>query len=438
MGAELWPLPWISPRHALLIITFLLVPLIQLASAASALSLFEKRFPHPDVDWSGLVLTTVLPLAVFALAVRWFGFSQAALSLDTVVWPIWVGLGTGVALMGMGAALDRFRTARLPASGLGAVGGVLAIVCWALISSFQVAPGAWLEGRTLQLAIQPPAFLPILSTHLVSFVSLGAALALQAVPSHVAFRLAASLSAALGCVLVVSLPWWLPPHVVPAWSRDFLELGVCAPGASAWAVVTLVAWASFAVAAHIRPQGVERHVPLALVVLVAIASQGIWAAHREPWAVRGWIYENGTMVEQVRTARRSPVLASSNEDRAGELLFLRQCATCHARTGPLANWRSGLGQDAVEVRRWMEALRDADRPGHPYEQTMPPLLGSDAETEALATFVSEISSREGFAGGQGHAPKRSPYRWFIVLGFLGGALVTAWRVRRRARASSGR
>jgi mono/diheme cytochrome c family protein len=438
VGAELWPLPWISPRHALLLITFLLLPLVQVASAAAILNLIRRRAHHPDVAWSGLVLTTVLPLAVLALGVRWFGFSQAALDLDMVLWPVWVGLGIGLALMGIGAALDRFRPARPAAPGLAAAGGALAVVCWALLSSFQIAPGAWLEGRTLQLAIQPPAFLPILSTHLVSSVSLGAALALRSMPSHVGARVAAALSAALGCLLVVSAPWWLPPQVVPAWSRDTLELGTHTPGASGWAIVALFPWASFALASHIRPRGVERHVPLALVVLVAIACQGLWAAHREPWAVRGWIYENGTMVERVRTARRSPVLTSPEKDRAGELMFLRQCATCHARTGPLASWRAGLGHDAVEIRSWMETLRDADRPGHPYEPTMPPLLGSDAEMDALTSFVAEPAASGGIAGGQAHVPKPSPYRWFIVLGFLGGVLATAWRMRLRARTSSGR
>ena len=58
---------------------------------------------------------------------------------------------------------------------------------------------------------------------------------------------------------------------------------------------------------------------------------------------------------------------------------------------PFATWRRSIC-DTIELRKRLEALREADRLGHPDRDVMPPLIGSDREIDALTAWIREGSS----------------------------------------------
>ncbi len=397
MGADLWPIAWLSPRHAYAILTLMLLPLLQGATASALVACCARRFggsAAPSRAWSSLALAAVLPLAVLLFAVRWFGFSQAAVAVDAAVWPAWVGFALGLLGLGVAAGVDHRKPDSTRASAVGAAGGMLAITCWALGLAFALTPQAWLASPSLRLAVQPPAFAPILAVHFASTLSFMAAIAIVSPvrgPSASLLRAVAAVSAGLGCVLVVAAPWWLPAETLPSVSRDVFEQGGQAQAAR-WTVVTLAAWFSLGLVGTFVSGSHVRNVALALVIVVTLGSQAVWASYRGPWAVRGWLYENGTDQDAVRLERRSPLQPVADVRPLGARLFDRQCAACHARQGPLADWLPRLSSDPESIRERLEELREADRPGHRYREVMPPLIGSDDEVDALSGWVRGGSS----------------------------------------------
>ncbi len=395
MGADLWPIPWLSPRHALAIVSLLLLPLLQGTTAAALAACCARRLGCSVATsraWSSLTLTAVLPLAVLLFAVRWFGFSHAALTVEVAAWPAWTGFALGLLLLGVASGVGHRRPDCIRASAAGAVGGTLAITCWALGLAFALTPDAWLASPSLRLAIQPPAFAPILTVHVVSTLSfLVAIVSPTRNESALLARAAAAACAGLGCVLIVATPWWLPAETLPSFARDALEQGGHAQ-ATRWAIVALSAWFSLGLVSTLASGALGRNVALVLVVVVTVASQAVWAGYRGPWAVRGWLYENGTDQDAVRMERRSPLRPHADGRPLGARLFDRQCATCHARQGPLADWYPRLSSSTETIRERLEELREADRPGHRYRDVMPPLIGSDDEVDALSEWVRSGAS----------------------------------------------
>jgi mono/diheme cytochrome c family protein len=392
MGADLWPISWISPRHAIAIVSLLLLPLLQGTTAAAFAACCARRFGCSVAvtrAWPSLTLTAVLPLAVLLFAVRWFGFSHAAVAVDAVAWPSWLGFALGLLLLVCAAGVGLRKPDSTRASAVGAIGGALAITCWALGLAFALTPDAWLASPSLRLAIQPPAFAPIVAVHAASTLSfLVAFVSLARKESASLVRAVAAASAGLGCVLIVATPWWLPAEALPSFARDALEQGGHAH-ATRWAIVAISAWFSHGLVSALFASARGRHVAVLLIIVATAASQAVWASYREPWAVRGWLYENGTYQATVRIERRSPVQPLADGRPLGARLFDRQCATCHARQGPLADWYPRLSSGTETIRERLEELREADRPGHRYRDVMPPLIGSDDEMNALSEWVRE-------------------------------------------------
>jgi mono/diheme cytochrome c family protein len=390
-----WPFAWLSPRHALTLITLLVLPLIQATTGALLWNVAAEKLGHAPVSparWSRVALGVVLPASVAWTAVRWLGMPTTSAALESVTWPGWVGMALGLLVLSLASLLATTQPRhRMALATWAAAGGVMTIACWAMIVSFQLEPGDWLEYRTLRLSVQPPSFPFVVLVHLAATVSLGSALALHANVAHARLaRALANFSAAIGCTVVVAAPWWLPPQVLSQTARSFVEQGISGPAwPTRWGIITLFAWATFALAANIRPKASNGRVLLLLAALAACSSQGLWASYRGPWTVRGWLYENAVEAESLRGSRRSASMSPSMNAEAelGELVFRHRCATCHARSGPLATWRSTLGCDPVEIRKRLESLRETDRIGHPDRERMPPLVGSDRELDALATWL---------------------------------------------------
>ncbi len=400
--AHLWPFPWLSPRHLVTIANFVLLPVLQSVSGVlvyCALQRWQKGPKaqlHVDPDrWNQLALTVLLPLLVIQSAARWCGMPRASLALESNIWLAWIGFGGGIATVCLMAWLSMSRLRRAISEthrfGIGAAAGLLSVGCWALIVSFQLDPGAWLETRTLRFAVQPPNILPIISLHMLSTFGLGAAIVVSAsARNHRRWpRAIAAITSAIGCVFLVVAPWWLTGPLV--FAQQQLDQQSAGTWSTRWTLVTLFSLALCAVLSRLHSSILDPRALLVTSLVAATCSQGIWASHRGPWAIRGWMYENGFNVEQVRTHRRSSALAiqSPLSGNRGSRLFRQQCATCHAISGPMSNWRSGLGCNTVEIQKRLEVLREADRLGHPDRDRMPPLVGSNAEIEALANWIRD-------------------------------------------------
>lgn len=391
----LWPITWLSPERALTLTTLLLFTLVQGATGALLwLSLMEKAPATSElrVRWRRTVLGVVFPLAVVWMAVRWLGTPVAAVPLESSIWPAWLGLAVGMLLLilaSTGLVARLVRRAWDLSGWLAPTGGILAVLSWSLIVSFRLDPGCWLDRRTVQLALQPPPLPWIALVFLAGIVSLGAALALHAnTHEHRLARSLAVISSAVGCATIVSAPWWLSENVMPQSAHTWVEQGASGPAWSArWTIVALFGWSAFGLAAHLTSRASRARIVLLLAALAVMSSQALWESYRGPWNVRGWRYKNGVEITSARVDRRSPTLPAVQPSQLGARVFGLQCATCHAQAGPLATWRRRLGCDREKIRQRLEALREADRVGHPDRERMPPLVGSDGEVDALAAWV---------------------------------------------------
>ena len=401
VAADYWPLSWVSPRHAHAFLMLLLLPLLHAATAMTIAEVVCGRRSCTVVTshhWALLTLIAVLPVAALLFTFQCVGFWYANNSLSVYglrVWFHWLGVALGLVVMGVAAVVARVGRDRLLRDSMawvGGVGGVLAVTGWAFATAFGLADHAGSGMRLLSVGVDLSGFLPILITHLAATVSFATAfVSSEHERTRLQIRVGVVVSAAIGCALVVTAPWWLPVEVFPAYKLDTHELsGGFVP--ARWSIVCVFAWFSLGVVAAFFSGVRARTAALVLAVVAANSLQVVWAGHREPWVLRGLLYENGVDVETVRAFRRSPVGLAEDGRPVGARLFERQCAVCHARRGPFADWRKRLFSDGDETRERLEELRDADRLGHRFRGVMPPLIGSDEEIDAFAAWIHGGSS----------------------------------------------
>ena len=318
---ELWPIPWLSPSHALFWLTLLLIPTFHGLTGylIFGLATGTRATSSASLRWDRVVLVAILPLALAWMATRWMGTPRVALVLEQTLWPAFAGLAVGIVILGAAAIVQAKRSApSLSLCACAATGGTLLITCWALVQSFQIDPGAWLETRTLRLAVQPPALALVLPLHLASTCTLGATLALLSGTQHQRLaRTVAALAAACACVIIVSMPWWLPPQAMSETAHRLSERGASGPAwTTRFSVVALAAFASLALSVNLLRNASRARSPLLLAVLAACASLALVDAHRGPFSVRGWCYEKRARGRASPHFSTSP-FAWKREERSG-------------------------------------------------------------------------------------------------------------------------
>ena len=94
MGYAFWPIPWLSPRHALVLVSLPMLALLQGLFAAALMSclLQNTTVRAAAPAWRPLVLTTLMPSAVLFFAIRWAGLPLASAAIDQAIWPVWACL----------------------------------------------------------------------------------------------------------------------------------------------------------------------------------------------------------------------------------------------------------------------------------------------------------------------------------------------------------
>lgn len=137
-------------------------------------------------------------------------------------------------------------------------------------------------------------------------------------------------------------------------------------------------------------------------LIVTGVSEWVRELLRKPYIVYGYMYSNSLLREQVPTVNQAGFLPSAQWPRAmtaqplsrweeGELMFRFQCMSCHTTRG-YRSMETLLGaRQSDDVRRLLEVMRSIDPAENPYLGIMPPVVGHDAELDALAEYLSTLT-----------------------------------------------
>lgn len=230
---------------------------------------------------------------------------------------------------------------------------------------------------------------------------------------------------------------------VPEASRQLLSLGVSTIGQGVFTQVTRAALVTVMTSATILAVVYNvtwknaRSLSLGWALSVLALALGATAATeqaremlRKPYVIGEHMYSNGIRKSEVAkfntqgylanatwaTAQRAanlnlqpasfgapaePAAATASASNAntlaiGKLMFRGQCKACHTVEGYRPMSRLLQGRDRASVMNLLKTLHEY-KDDSPYRAYMPPLVGTQAEIEALADYL------QGVAGGQPHA-----------------------------------
>jgi cytochrome d ubiquinol oxidase subunit I len=290
------------------------------------------------------------------------------------------------------------------------------------ILSFMLTPGRWLETRSFWDGIFNPSYLPgiVLRTGICLFLA-GAYLTLAALrePDRQArapmIRLLAWFQIAGALLAYGGYRWW--EHVLPGSVRAIFGGGNPLLPALAstrhlalWALAVFLLVALFAAAVprlHRWPTAVA-------AMLVGFAFFGGYERLREgarkPFVIRDFMFSNGILVSEIADLDRRGMLAKAvweargtdgSQEAIGRAVFRAECASCHTLDGYLSirklvapvdpDMLSGIlatmreeGNEYAAGKYTHEGHVATDKLDYPL---MPPLVGTDAEQQALAAYL---------------------------------------------------
>jgi mono/diheme cytochrome c family protein len=276
------------------------------------------------------------------------------------------------------------------------------------IIGFMLTPGAWITTRKFWDGFLNPSFWPqaALRTGIaLSLAGLFGFVTATRIPADDGgqdrermVRMAAAWTI-LPLALCLGAGWWYI-HALP---QPQFEMVMLRSARINWFLKVFQAFAGAAalgaLVLAVKLPGRIRF-PLALLVLLTgwglIGSfEFVREAARKPFLIYGHTYSNGLHVGTEEAISAQGYLATAkwarirevtpeNKLEAGAELFQHQCASCHSIGGPMNNikpWAANL------TERGMTALLGALAKVNP---AMPPFVGSQAEKEALAAYVSEV------------------------------------------------
>ena len=231
-------------------------------------------------------------------------------------------------------------------------------------------------------------------------------------------------------LLPVGLFWYLAE--VPESQRALLGLGIATVGQGLFTVLTrltiVLALSSMGVVAGVYLLTGKRNAAGfgtgAALAIAAMAYMTIGATEmlremlRKPYVVGQFMFSNGVRKSEIAGFNQNGYLAKTlwvkPEERArwaatdlatakgapasadparGELIFRGQCMACHTWDGYRGMRNLLKGRDRQGVSNILNVLH-AYREDSPYRIFMPPLVGSSAEVEALADYLSsQVSTK---------------------------------------------
>jgi hypothetical protein len=201
-----------------------------------------------------------------------------------------------------------------------------------------------------------------------------------------------------GFLLLVGGAWWTAK--VPGSARALFMGG--APlmtffFALSCVLVLLVVFFTF-FSSFVQPGRLTFFFPLLLLVLLFLAV-GAWETVREgvrkPYIIRGYMYSNGILQEEVEQIKEKGFLATKGrwllQDKrwsdTGEALFQGQCRMCHEMEGTNAMKPLLKGWERKDMESLLKRL-------HVVKSVMPPFAGTAEERAELARWLHETVNRE--------------------------------------------
>ncbi|OFV81562.1 MAG: hypothetical protein A2Y78_02625 [Acidobacteria bacterium RBG_13_68_16] len=289
------------------------------------------------------------------------------------------------------------------------------------IISFMLTPGRWLETHSFWDGIFNPSYLPglALRTGICLFLA-GAYLTLAALretdrTARVGMVRLLAVFQIVGVLLAYGgYRWW--EHVLPESVKAiFLGSKALLPALAStryfvlWALTVYLLLSLFALAAprlHRWPTAVA-------ALLAAFAFFGGYERLREgsrkPFVIRDFMFSNGILVSEIADLNQRGVLSKAvwaarenpGPEGKGVAVFRAQCASCHTLDGYLSirklvapvdpDMLNGIlatmreeGNEYVSGRYTDKGHVATDKLDYPL---MPPLVGTDDEVEALASYL---------------------------------------------------
>ncbi len=298
------------------------------------------------------------------------------------------------------------------------------------ILSFMLTPGRWLETHSFWDGIFNPSYLPgiVLRTGICLFLA-GAYLTLAALrePDRRArvpmVRLLAGFQVAGVLLAYGGYRWW--EHVLPGsvqaiftGATPLLPALASTRHLALWALAVYLLLALFAAAVprlHLWPTAV-------VAMLAGFAFFGGYERLREgarkPFVIRDFMFSNGILVSQISDFDSRGVLANAvwaargseaSQVAKGRAVFRAECASCHTIDGYLSIRKLVAPVDPDMLSGILATMREegneyakgtythlghvaTDKLDYPL---MPPLVGTEAEQEALAAYLLTLKPSHG-------------------------------------------
>ena len=117
---------------------------------------------------------------------------------------------------------------------------------------------------------------------------------------------------------------------------------------------------------------------------------------RKPYVIGNYMYSNGVRVSQVKQYNETGYLKNTiwgGETNSvvikGQAMFRGQCMACHTIEGYRSMKKLLAGRDEQGIMNILNILHNY-KEDSPYRLYMPPLVGTDDEIKALATFLQTL------------------------------------------------
>lgn len=201
--------------------------------------------------------------------------------------------------------------------------------------------------------------------------------------------------------------WYL--YQVPEPQRHLLELGVASIGQGMFTQLTrtiiVLVTSSIIIAAVVyflaykSPTTFKFSSSIIIVLLALFATaSGEYAREmlRKPYVIGNYMYSNGVRVSQVKQFNETGYLKNTiwgGETNSvvvkGQAMFRGQCMACHTIKGYRSMKKLLAGRDEQGIMNILNILHNY-KEDSPYRLYMPPLVGTDDEIKALATFLQTL------------------------------------------------
>ncbi|MBM3262645.1 MAG: cytochrome ubiquinol oxidase subunit I [candidate division Zixibacteria bacterium] len=278
------------------------------------------------------------------------------------------------------------------------------------ILTFMLTPGAWIENRSFWSGFFNPSYFPsLLLRTTVTFALAGLwgiyqASRLDRDHPLRTWMLRYSSRWLIPSYLVsgVFLFWYI--QVIPGESLTAMTQGITGAGAGNLSILTRVAMLvglltltiAFMVlfGPYLNPTDFTAKKAIWLLVsgfIVTGAAEWSREVLRKPYAIRGFMFSNGLLAQEADEKLKQPFFEHARWARlhgdVGSAMFKTQCSSCHTLNGYRALTGYLKGRDQESIYNFLTILQKGEE--NPYRFIMPPVLGSDDDLKALASFLEK-------------------------------------------------